>query len=62
MHQEYQLATGLIRRPDFLEGVQAAVIRKDHAPRWQPATLADVDPGEIDALFRSTLTLDLPSA
>ncbi len=62
MDQEYQLATGLLRRPDFLEGVRAAVIDKDREPRWQPATLAEVDPDEIEHLFRSTLTLDLPSA
>ena len=62
MDQEYQLATGLIRRPDFLEGVRAAVIDKDRAPRWRPASLAEVDPEEIERLFRSTLTLDLPSA
>ncbi len=60
MDQEYQLATGLIRRPDFLEGVRAAVIDKDRNPRWCPATLAEVDPDEVDRLFRSTLTLDLP--
>ena len=62
MDQEYQLGTGLIRRPDFIEGVRAAVIDKDRNPRWQPATLAGVDPEEVERLFNSTLTLDLPSA
>ncbi len=61
MDQEYQLATGLIRRPDFIEGVRAAVIDKDRNPRWRPASLAEVDPGEVERLFGSTLTLGLPS-
>ncbi len=62
MDQEYQLGTGLIRRPDFLEGVRAAVIDKDRNPRWRPAALAEVDPEEVERLFGSTLTLDLPAA
>lgn len=62
MDQEYQLATGLIRRPDFLEGVRAAVIDKDRNPAWRPETLAGVDPEEVERLFGSTLTLGLPSA
>ncbi len=60
--QEYQLGTGLIRRPDFVEGVRAAVIDKDRNPAWRPATLAEVDREEVERLFRSTLTLGLPSA
>ena len=50
--QEYRLATGLMRRPDFVEGVRAAVVDKDRNPSWQPATPASVDPSELDALFR----------
>ena len=62
MDQEYQLGTELIRRPDFIEGVRAAVIDKDRNPVWEPATLAAVDPEAVEQLFRSTLTLDLPAA
>ncbi len=62
MEQEYQLATGLLRRPDFLEGVRAAVIDKDRNPSWQPASLAEVDLDEVERLFGSTLSLDLPAA
>jgi enoyl-CoA hydratase/carnithine racemase len=29
-------------RPDFAEGIRALIIDKDMAPRWQPASLADV--------------------
>jgi enoyl-CoA hydratase len=31
--------------------VRAAVIDKDNAPRWRPATLADVDDAEVDRHF-----------
>lgn len=52
LKQEYRLATGLLRQPDFTEGVRAAIIDKDRNPAWIPATLAEVDPARIDALFR----------
>ncbi|KQW93445.1 enoyl-CoA hydratase [Massilia sp. Root418] len=29
-------------RPDFAEGIRALIIDKDMAPRWQPASLADI--------------------
>jgi enoyl-CoA hydratase len=36
---------------EFMEGVRAMVVEKDRHPRWQPARLEDVDPGEIDRLL-----------
>lgn len=60
LEQEYQLATALTRRPDFVEGVRAAIVDKDRNPVWQPATAAEIDPEDLDALFRSTASLDLP--
>ena len=45
LEREYRLATALVRRPDFVEGVRAAVIDKDRAPAWQAL-------GDVDALFR----------
>ncbi|MGI4746985.1 MAG: enoyl-CoA hydratase/isomerase family protein [Janthinobacterium lividum] len=62
LEQEYRLGTGLLRHPDFIEGVRAAVIDKDRNPAWHPAVLADVDPDVIDGLFRSTVSLDFPAA
>ena len=44
----------LVRRPDFAEGVRAAVIDKDRDPKWQPDSLADVRDDEIDELFTQT--------
>ncbi len=48
---EYRLARFCMTRPDFYEGVRAAVIDKDGAPRWSPASLDAVDPAVIDAAF-----------
>ncbi|MEM7526327.1 MAG: enoyl-CoA hydratase/isomerase family protein [Pseudomonadota bacterium] len=49
---EYRLARFCMTHPDFYEGVRAAIIEKDGAPRWQPATLAEVDTAAIDAAFK----------
>jgi enoyl-CoA hydratase/carnithine racemase len=36
---------------DVVEGIRAMAIDKDHAPKWKPASLADVTPASIDAFF-----------
>ena len=36
---------------DFYEGVRATLIDRDHAPRWEPARLADVSDLKIQATF-----------
>jgi enoyl-CoA hydratase len=48
--QEYRAAAHLLVRPDLKEGVHAALIDKDRAPRWHPAALAAVTEAEIAAL------------
>lgn len=50
LRQEYAAATQLLRRPDLREGVRAAIVDKDRAPRWQPSALAAVSDGEIAAM------------
>lgn len=36
MRMEYRLACAMMARPDFYEGVRAALIDKGQAPRWAP--------------------------
>lgn len=51
MRQEYAVATRVVQRHDFAEGVRAVIVDKDHAPRWQPATPDDVTGHVIDQIF-----------
>jgi enoyl-CoA hydratase/carnithine racemase len=48
---EYRLTQHFMRAPDFYEGVRAVLIDKDHQPRWQPATLADVADAVVESYF-----------
>jgi len=48
---EYRLTQHVMAAHDFYEGVRAMLIDKDQAPRWQPATLAEVSDRMIDAYF-----------
>ncbi len=57
MAQEYAVASRVVQRHDFLEGVRAVIVDKDHAPRWQPATPDAVTEHVIDQIFAP-----LPSA
>jgi enoyl-CoA hydratase len=40
---EYRLTQHVMAAHDFYEGVRAALIDRDHAPRWRPASLAEID-------------------
>ncbi|KAG9243705.1 mitochondrial 3-hydroxyisobutyryl-CoA hydrolase-like protein [Calycina marina] len=44
--REYEIAGKFMRHPDFTEGVDALLIRKDKSPKWQPASLEDIKPEE----------------
>jgi hypothetical protein len=46
-----QVATQITGQHDFLEGVRAALVDKDHKPKWKPASIDDVDPTGIGNLF-----------
>lgn len=54
---EYRLAAKVIRGHDFIEGVRAALVDKDRAPKWQPASLAAV--GNVENFFAPGEQADL---
>jgi enoyl-CoA hydratase len=51
MRQEYGLASKVVQRHDFVEGVRALLIDKDHQPIWEPATPESVTDHMIDTIF-----------
>ncbi|MBA4761563.1 enoyl-CoA hydratase/isomerase family protein [Sphingomonas sp.] len=51
MRQEYAVATRVVQRHDFIEGVRALIIDKDNHPRWDPATPEGVSDHLIDQIF-----------
>jgi len=48
---EYRIASHLVVRPDFAEGIRARIADRGREPRWRPATLAEIDEAEIESLF-----------
>jgi enoyl-CoA hydratase len=38
---------------ETVEGIRALAVDKDHAPRWRPATIAEVTPGMVAPFFDS---------
>ena len=59
MTMEYRLSQACLNRPDFYEGVRAALIDKDRQPRWNPSTVNRVKGSDIDACFQSLGARDL---
>ena len=51
MAMEYRIASRVLTRPDFAEGVRAVIVDKDNQPKWDPATAEGVSEGLIDAIF-----------
>ena len=51
--QEYRFTWRAMEHADFLEGIRAAIIDKDRAPRWRHARLADVTQAQIKAMLAS---------
>jgi enoyl-CoA hydratase len=51
MKIEYRIASRVLIRPDFTEGVRAVIVDKDNAPQWNPATAQEVSDELIDAIF-----------
>ena len=51
MVMEYRIASRVLTRPDFAEGVRAVIVDKDNAPKWDPATPEGVSDALIDSIF-----------
>jgi enoyl-CoA hydratase len=49
---DYRLACAFLDNHDFYEGVRAALIDKDGAPKWMPARLEEVTPAMVEDYFR----------
>jgi len=60
MRMEFRMVTRVIAGHDFYEGVRATIIDKDGAPKWQPATLAQLNDADIDAYFAPLGEHELP--
>lgn len=51
MRMEYRIGWRKVQSPDFIEGVRAVIVDKDHSPKWAPATLEDVSDADVDRFF-----------
>lgn len=51
MAMEYRIASRVLTRPDFAEGVRAVIVAKTMDPRWDPATPEGVGGDLIDSIF-----------
>ena len=51
MVMEYRIASRVLTRPDFAEGVRAVIVDKDNAPKWDPATPEGVTDDLIEGIF-----------
>ncbi len=51
LDQDLRLGTAFMASSDFVEGVRALLVDKDNSPQWQHASLAEVDPERVRALF-----------
>ena len=51
MRMEYRIASRVLTRPDFAEGVRAVIVDKTNDPQWNPATPEEVSEELIDSIF-----------
>jgi len=51
MKIEYAVASHVVQRNDFLEGVRALIVDKTNDPKWDPPTAEDVSDHLIDIIF-----------
>ena len=46
-----RIASRVLLRPDFAEGVRAVIVDKTHDPKWNPALPDDVSEDLLDDIF-----------
>ena len=51
MGQEYRIASRVLTRPDFAEGVRAVIVDKTGDSKWDPATPEGVSDALVDSIF-----------
>lgn len=51
MRMEYRIASRVLIRPDFAEGVRAVIVDKTNDPKWDPATPEGVTDTLLDVIF-----------
>ncbi|MFN6935416.1 MAG: enoyl-CoA hydratase/isomerase family protein [Tsuneonella sp.] len=51
MAMEYRIASRVLLRPDFAEGVRAVIVDKTNDPKWDPATPEEVSEELLDSIF-----------
>jgi 3-hydroxyisobutyryl-CoA hydrolase len=49
---EHILASNFMKHPDFVEGVEARLMKPTRTPTWKPATTKEVTDEQVDALFQ----------
>lgn len=52
LEREYIVASRIILRPDFTEGVRAVLVDKDNNAKWQPAAPEEVDAKELNEMLK----------
>ena len=48
---EYRMTQRCMAGGDFFEGIRAVLVDKDHAPNWDPSSLAEVSDDLVDRYF-----------
>lgn len=51
MRMEYRIGGRLVCTENFIEGVRAVLVDKDHNPKWEPPTLEAVSGDLVDSFF-----------
>lgn len=51
IRMEYRLVTRFLQSHDLYEGIRSVIIDRDKKPSWQPASLSEVDEGQVLKYF-----------